>query len=69
LFFDKQGTNNRIITKEMPQEHLLQVSPEIAANEMLKGTPWKTTKFLQRNSTCSILKRSIDARQKRLKSI
>jgi hypothetical protein len=32
--FDKDK-GQIIITKEMPQEHLLQVSPEIAANEML----------------------------------
>jgi hypothetical protein len=41
--------------KEMPQEHLLQVSPEIAANEMLLKVPWKTTKT-QRNSTCCYFK-------------
>jgi hypothetical protein len=32
------------LSLKMPQEHLLQVSPEIAANEMLLKEPWKTTK-------------------------
>jgi hypothetical protein len=52
----------------MPQEHLLQVSPEIAANEML------LKEYLGKLQDCSkeiqhvaILKRSIDARQKAIK--
>jgi hypothetical protein len=52
----------------MPQEHLLQVSPEIAANEMLlKEYLGKLLKIAQRNSTCCYFKRSIDARQKAIK--
>jgi hypothetical protein len=54
----------------MPQEHLLQVSPEIAANEMLLKVPWKTTKDCSKEiQHVAILKRSIDARQRRLKLI
>jgi hypothetical protein len=53
----------------MPQEHLLQVSPEIAANEMLLKE--YLGKFLkigpQEIQHVSILKRSIDARQKVIK--
>jgi hypothetical protein len=46
----------------MPQEHLLQVSPEIAANEMLLKVPWKTTKDCSKEiQHVAILKRSIDA--------
>jgi hypothetical protein len=52
----------------MPQEHLLQVSPEIAANEMLLKVPWKTTKDCSKEiQHVAILKRSIDARQKAIK--
>jgi hypothetical protein len=36
----------------MPQEHLLQVSPEIAANEMLLKEHLETTKFLKGDSAC-----------------
>jgi hypothetical protein len=53
----------------MPQEHLLQVSPEIAANEMLlKEYLGKLLKIAQIQHV-AILKRSIDARQRRLKLI
>jgi hypothetical protein len=70
LFSLKSRRNNRIIFKEMPQEHLLQVSPEIAANEMLLKVPWKTTKDCSKEiQHVAILKRSIDARQRRLKLI
>jgi hypothetical protein len=54
----------------MPQEHLLQVSPEIAANEMLLKSTLKTTKDCSKEiQHVAILKRSIDARQRRLKLI
>jgi uncharacterized FAD-dependent dehydrogenase len=53
----------------MPQEHLLQVSPEIAANELLLKE--YLGKLIKINSTAIkqvvILKRSIDARQKAIK--
>jgi predicted CoA-binding protein len=68
LFSLKSRRNNRIIFKEMPQEHLLQVSPEIAANEMLlKEYLGKLLKIAQKIQHVAILKRSIDARQRRLK--
>lgn len=53
----------------MPQEHLLQVSPEIAANEMLlKEHFGKLLKISPKEiQHISILKRSIDARQKAIK--
>jgi uncharacterized FAD-dependent dehydrogenase len=53
----------------MPQEHLLQVSPEIAANDLLlKEYLGKLLKIsLKEIQHVSILKRSIDARQKTIK--
>ncbi|MGO4818142.1 NAD(P)/FAD-dependent oxidoreductase [Flavobacterium sp. W22_SRS_FP1] len=53
----------------MPQEHLLQVSPEIAANDLLlKDYLGKLLKISpQEIQQVSILKRSIDARQKTIK--
>lgn len=53
----------------MPQEHLLQVSPEIAANEtLLKEYLGKLLKIAPKEiQHVSILKRSIDARQKAIK--
>lgn len=53
----------------MPQEHLLQVSPEIAANELLlKEYLGKLLKVGSKEiKHVTILKRSIDARQKAIK--
>ena len=53
----------------MPQEHLLQVSPEIAASEiLLKEQLGKLLKISPKEiQHVSILKRSIDARQKAIK--
>ena len=53
----------------MPQEHLLQVSPEIAANDLLlKDYLGKLLKISPKEiQHVSILKRSIDARQKTIK--
>ncbi len=53
----------------MPQEHLLQVSPEIAANDLLlKDYLGKLLKISPKEiQQVSILKRSIDARQKTIK--
>jgi uncharacterized FAD-dependent dehydrogenase len=53
----------------MPQEHLLQVSPEIAANDLLlKDYLEKLLKISPKEiQQISVLKRSIDARQKTIK--
>jgi uncharacterized FAD-dependent dehydrogenase len=53
----------------MPQEHLLQVSPEIAANDLLlKDHLGKLLKINPKEiQQLSVLKRSIDARQKTIK--
>jgi uncharacterized FAD-dependent dehydrogenase len=54
---------------QMPQEHLLQVSPEIAANDLLlKDYLEKLLKISPKEiQQISVLKRSIDARQKTIK--
>ncbi len=68
--FYQNNQNNNQSTETMPQELLLQVPPEIASNEALLKDHLSKQIKVSRNEIehVSILKRSIDARQKAIKT-
>jgi hypothetical protein len=51
----------------MPQEHLLQVSPEIGKRKHVVKSTLKTTKDCSKEINMLLLKRSIDASSKAIK--